>query len=132
MSCVLGISADYRDAAAVLVRGGCLAPGLNCGAQIEACLGWVPRLLVTPHHMSHAANCFYPSPFEDAAILTIDGVAEWATCTLGAGSGAQIEPLPELCEPHSLGLLYGAITAHCGCKVNSGEYELMELGPAVA
>ncbi len=97
--------------------------------ELEACLGVVPRLLVTPHHMAHAASCFYPSPFEHAAILTIDGVGEWATCTIGAGSGSHIELLEEMRYPHSLGLLYSAITYYCGFKVNSGEYKLMGLAP---
>jgi carbamoyltransferase len=97
--------------------------------QLEACLGLVPRLLVTPHHMAHAASCFYPSPFENAAILTIDGVGEWATCTLGVGRGSRIELLEELRYPHSLGLLYSAFTYYCGFKVNSGEYKLMGLAP---
>ncbi|HEX2541507.1 MAG TPA: carbamoyltransferase N-terminal domain-containing protein [Caldimonas sp.] len=97
--------------------------------QLEACLGLVPRLLLTPHHMAHAASCFLPSPFESAAILTIDGVGEWATCTLGAGSGATIELLSEIRYPHSLGLLYSAFTSYCGFKVNSGEYKLMGLAP---
>lgn len=97
--------------------------------ELETCLGLVPRLLVTPHHMAHAASCFYPSPFENAAILTIDGVGEWATCTIGAGTGAQIELLEEMRYPHSLGLLYSAVTYYCGFKVNSGEYKLMGLAP---
>lgn len=97
--------------------------------ELEACLGLVPRLLVTPHHMAHAASCFYPSPFENAAILTIDGVGEWATCTIGVGTGSQIELLEEMRYPHSLGLLYSAITYYCGFKVNSGEYKLMGLAP---
>jgi carbamoyltransferase len=97
--------------------------------ELEACLGMVPPLMVTPHHMAHAASCFFPSPFEQAAILTIDGVGEWATCTLGVGSGSRIELLQELAYPHSLGLLYSAFTAYCGFKVNSGEYKLMGLAP---
>ena len=97
--------------------------------DIEAVLGDVPRLLVTNHHMAHAASCFYPSPFEDAAILTIDGVGEWATCTIGYGHGTQIELLQEIRYPHSLGLLYSAFTTYCGFKVNSGEYKLMGLAP---
>ena len=97
--------------------------------QLEACLGLVPRLLVTPHHMAHAASCFYPSPYEDAAILTVDGVGEWATCTLGVGHGSKVELLEELRYPHSLGLLYSAFTYYCGFKVNSGEYKLMGLAP---
>ena len=106
-----------------------LGPKANLARELEACLGEVPRLLVAPHHMSHAASCFFPSPYERAAILTIDGVGEWATCTLGAGDGARIELLQELCYPHSLGLLYSAFTSYCGFKVNSGEYKLMGLAP---
>ena len=97
--------------------------------ELESCLGEPSRLLVTHHHMAHAASCFYPSPFENAAILTIDGVGEWATCTLGVGTGARIELLSELQYPHSLGLLYSAFTYYCGFKVNSGEYKLMGLAP---
>lgn len=97
--------------------------------DLETILGEVPRLLVTHHHMSHAASCFYPSPFEKAAILTIDGVGEWATCTLGVGAGNRIELLEEIRYPHSLGLLYSAFTYYCGFKVNSGEYKLMGLAP---
>lgn len=97
--------------------------------ELEATLGVVPRTLFTHHHMAHAASCFYPSPYHAAAILTIDGVGEWATCTLGAGEGAQIELLAEIDYPHSLGLLYSAFTYFCGFKVNSGEYKLMGLSP---
>src|SRR5210317_1324660 len=88
-----------------------------------------PRLLFPEHHLSHAASAFYPSPFSKAAILTIDGVGEWATCTIGAGRDNQIEILRELDFPHSLGLLYSAFTYYCGFKVNSGEYKLMGLAP---
>ncbi len=92
-------------------------------------LGKAGRLLCAEHHMAHAASAFYPSPFQEAAILTLDGVGEWATTTLGAGSGNRIELLHEIDYPHSLGLLYSAITAFCGFKVNSGEYKLMGLAP---
>ncbi len=88
-----------------------------------------PRLLFPEHHLSHAASAFYPSPFEQAAILTIDGVGEWATTTICKGSGKDIEVLKELHFPHSLGLLYSAFTAFCGFRVNSGEYKLMGLAP---
>jgi len=81
------------------------------------------------HHLSHAASAFYPSPFEDAAILTIDGVGEWATTTIGRGKGKEIEILEELHFPHSLGLLYSAFTYYTGFTVNSGEYKLMGLAP---
>ena len=81
------------------------------------------------HHLSHAASAFYPSPFEEAAILTIDGVGEWTTTSIGRGRGNSIEVLREIHFPHSLGLLYSAFTAYCGFKVNSGEYKLMGLAP---
>ncbi len=88
-----------------------------------------PQMLFPEHHLSHAASAFYPSPFEEAAILTIDGVGEWATTTIGRGRGNTIEMLRELDFPHSLGLLYSAFTYYCGFKVNSGEYKLMGLAP---
>jgi carbamoyltransferase len=81
------------------------------------------------HHESHAASAFFPSPFEEAAILTLDGVGEWSTATLGSGQGNRIRLTEELRFPHSLGLLYSAITYYCGFKVNSGEYKLMGLAP---
>jgi carbamoyltransferase len=83
----------------------------------------------TEHHESHAASAFFPSPFADAAILTVDGVGEWATAAIGAGDGNRIRLLRELRFPHSLGLLYSAFTYYCGFKVNSGEYKLMGLAP---
>ena len=86
-------------------------------------------LLFPEHHLSHAASAFYPSPFEEAAILTIDGVGEWATTTIGIGKGRDITILKELHFPHSLGLLYSAFTYYCGFRVNSGEYKLMGLAP---
>jgi len=89
----------------------------------------VPRLLFPEHHLSHAASAFYPSPFEEAAVLTIDGVGEWATTTIGAGRGNGLSVLRQLDFPHSLGLLYSAFTYYCGFKVNSGEYKLMGLAP---
>jgi len=88
-----------------------------------------PKLLFPEHHLSHAASAFYPSPFEEAAILTIDGVGEWATTTIGHGKSNEIEILRQLDFPHSLGLLYSAFTYYCGFKVNSGEYKLMGLAP---
>jgi len=91
-------------------------------------VGKVP-ILFPEHHLSHAASAFYPSPFEEAAILTIDGVGEWATSTIGYGDGNQITILNELHFPHSIGLLYSAFTYYCGFKVNSGEYKLMGLAP---
>ena len=89
----------------------------------------VPKLFFPEHHLSHAASAFFPSPFENAAILTVDGVGEWATTTIGAGRGNSIEILRQLNFPHSLGLLYSAFTYYCGFKVNSGEYKLMGLAP---
>jgi carbamoyltransferase len=87
------------------------------------------EILFTEHHQSHAASAFYPSPFEEAAILTIDGVGEWATTTIGRGDGNQIKLLKEIRFPHSLGLLYSAFTYYCGFRINSGEYKLMGLAP---
>ncbi len=86
-------------------------------------------LLFPEHHLSHAASAFYPSPFEDAAIITIDGVGEWATSSIGLGKGSQIEVLKEMRFPNSLGLLYSAFTYYLGFRVNSGEYKLMGLAP---
>src|SRR5262249_35070594 len=86
-------------------------------------------ILFAAHHQSHAASAFYPSPFDEAAILTIDGVGEWATTTVARGQGANIEMLHELRFPHSLGLLYSAFTYYCGFRINSGEYKLMGLAP---
>ncbi|HEX4262869.1 MAG TPA: carbamoyltransferase [Verrucomicrobiae bacterium] len=87
------------------------------------------RFIFTEHHESHAASAFFPSPFDDAAILTVDGVGEWTTATLGVGEGNRLRLLRELKFPHSLGLLYSAFTYYCGFKVNSGEYKLMGLAP---
>src|SRR5262249_41373913 len=95
---------------------------------VEQALGPV-KLLFVDHHRAHAASAFYPSPFEEAAILTVDGVGEWATSTLGVGSGNSIRLLREIRYPHSLGLLYSAFTYFCGFKVNSGEQKLMGLAP---
>ncbi|MEE2777667.1 MAG: carbamoyltransferase [Acidobacteriota bacterium] len=87
------------------------------------------RYVFTEHHESHAASAFFPSPFDQAAILTLDGVGEWATASIGTGRGNRIELDQELQFPHSLGLLYSAFTHFCGFKVNSGEYKLMGLAP---
>lgn len=86
-------------------------------------------VLFPEHHLSHAASAFYPSPFEEAAILTIDGVGEWATASIGIGRGKSIKLLKELRFPHSVGLLYSAFTYYLGFRVNSGEYKLMGLAP---
>jgi carbamoyltransferase len=87
------------------------------------------QILFTEHHQSHAASAFYPSPFEAAAILTIDGVGEWATTTICRGRGSEIMMLKELRFPHSLGLVYSTFTDYCGFRINSGEYKLMGLAP---
>ena len=87
------------------------------------------KLLFPEHHLSHAASAYFPSPFQEAAILTIDGVGEWATATIMHGRGNKIKKLKELRFPHSLGLLYSSFTYYLGFKVNSGEYKMMGLAP---
>ena len=91
--------------------------------------GFTKRIVFTEHHESHAASAFYPSPFEEAAIMTLDGVGEWATASFGTGRGNRVELSHELRFPHSLGLLYSAFTYFTGFRVNSGEYKLMGLAP---
>ena len=91
--------------------------------------GYEGEVLFGEHHESHAASAFYPSPFEQAAVVTIDGVGEWATSSIGVGRGHDLEILHELRFPHSLGLLYSAFTYFAGFKVNSGEYKVMGLAP---
>ena len=90
---------------------------------------WAGKLLFSEHHLSHAASAFYPSPFEDAVVLTMDGVGEWTTTSVGIGHGRDLQLLKELYFPHSLGLLYSAFTYYTGFKVNSGEYKVMGLAP---
>ena len=90
---------------------------------------WEERLLFAEHHQSHAASAFYPSPFEEAVVLTMDGVGEWATTSAAIGYGGDLEVVKEIHFPHSLGLLYSAFTFHTGFKVNSGEYKVMGLAP---
>jgi len=92
-------------------------------------LDWEKKLMFTEHHVSHAASAFFPSPFEEAAILTMDGVGEWATTSAAMGKGNSLEISKEIHFPHSLGLLYSAFTYYTGFKVNSGEYKLMGLAP---
>jgi carbamoyltransferase len=96
---------------------------------VERELGYDGPVVFPEHHMSHAASAFYPSPFERAAVLTTDGVGEWATTSAGVGNGADLRILEEQHFPHSLGLLYSAFTTFCGFRVNSGEYKLMGLAP---
>ena len=90
---------------------------------------WNAKLLFAEHHQSHAASAFYPSPFRDAVVLTMDGVGEWATTSVGIGCGNELEMTREIHFPHSLGLLYSAFTFYTGFKVNSGEYKVMGLAP---
>ena len=104
---------------------------LHLPREMRKALGgaYTKRFVFTEHHESHAASAFFPSPFEEAAILTLDGVGEWATASFGVGRGNKIELTHELHFPHSLGLLYSAFTQYCGFRVNSGEYKLMGLAP---
>jgi carbamoyltransferase len=95
----------------------------------DPAVDWAGRIRFSEHHLSHAASAFYPSPFEEAAVLTLDGVGEWATASLGVGKGAALDLQREIRFPHSLGLLYSAFTYYAGFKVNSGEYKLMGLAP---
>ncbi|PLX94660.1 MAG: hypothetical protein C0619_02540 [Desulfuromonas sp.] len=97
--------------------------------EFKQLCGCCPKVIFPEHHLSHGASAFYPSPFTEAAILTLDGVGEWSTSTIGRGRENSIEVLRELDFPHSLGLLYSAFTHYCGFKVNSGEYKLMGLAP---
>ena len=90
---------------------------------------WGTRLLFSEHHLSHAASAFYPSPFENTAVLTLDGVGEWTTTSLAIGHGSKLDVVKEIKFPHSLGLLYSAFTFYLGFKVNSGEYKVMGLAP---
>lgn len=92
-------------------------------------LGRQGRLFVAKHHISHAASAFYPSPFDKAVVLTIDGVGEWTTTAVGVGDGSGLHLYEEMKYPHSLGLLYSAFTYFCGFKVNSGDYKFMGLAP---
>jgi carbamoyltransferase len=104
---------------------------INLRRTLKKHLGCAPknRFVFPEHHESHAASAFYPSPFEDAAIVTMDGVGEWTTTSVGVGEGNRLQLLREIRFPHSLGLLYSAFTYYCGFKVNSGEYKLMGLAP---
>ena len=97
--------------------------------NLDADVDWSEHLLFAEHHQSHAASAFYPSPFRDAVVLTMDGVGEWATTSVGIGHDNDLEMIKEIHFPHSLGLLYSAFTYYVGFKVNSGEYKLMGLAP---
>ncbi|CAG4882920.1 conserved protein of unknown function [Georgfuchsia toluolica] len=96
---------------------------------IDATVDWDDKLLFSEHHLSHAASAFYPSPFDHAAVLTMDGVGEWATTSLALGNGRELKVAREIHFPHSIGLLYSAFTYYTGFKVNSGEYKVMGLAP---
>ena len=98
-------------------------------SSLDKNINWTERLLFSEHHLSHAASAYYPSPFESAAILTLDGVGEWTTTSLAHGKGSDLNVLKEIHFPHSLGLLYSAFTHYTGFKVNSGEYKVMGLAP---
>jgi len=98
-------------------------------AEIDPDIDWEARLLFTDHHQSHAASAFFASPFEAAAVLTLDGVGEWTTTSSGMGRGNKLEITREIQFPHSIGLLYSAFTYYTGFKVNSGEYKVMGLAP---
>ncbi len=106
-----------------------LSEKLNMRGTIRKELNYEGEILFSTHHLSHAASAFYPSPFEESAIITLDGVGEWATSAYGIGKGNKIKLLKEIRFPHSLGLLYSAFTYFTGFKVNSGEYKLMGLAP---
>jgi len=97
--------------------------------QMAEDVDWDSRLMFSEHHFSHAASAFFPSPYKEAAILTVDGVGEWATTTVASGNDTRIEMLREIRFPHSLGLLYSAFTYYLGFRVNSGEYKVMGLAP---
>jgi carbamoyltransferase len=97
--------------------------------EIDPDIDWESRLLFTDHHQSHAASAFFPSPFQEAAVLTLDGVGEWTTTSSGFGQGNRLDIAREINFPHSIGLLYSAFTYYTGFKVNSGEYKVMGLAP---
>lgn len=98
-------------------------------STLDENVNWRERLLFSEHHLSHAASAYYPSPFESAAVLTLDGVGEWTTTSLAIGKGSDLQVVKEMHFPHSLGLLYSAFTYYTGFKVNSGEYKVMGLAP---
>ena len=101
----------------------------DLNSTLDENVNWRERLLFSEHHLSHAASAYYPSPFESAAVLTLDGVGEWTTTSLAIGKGRDLKVVKEIHFPHSLGLLYSAFTYYTGFKVNSGEYKVMGLAP---
>ena len=101
----------------------------NLKSTLDENVEWQERLLFSEHHLSHAASAYFPSPFDSAAVLTLDGVGEWTTTSLAIGNGNDLKVVKEIHFPHSLGLLYSAFTYYTGFKVNSGEYKVMGLAP---
>ncbi|MEM9273497.1 MAG: carbamoyltransferase [Cyanobacteria bacterium P01_F01_bin.143] len=109
-----------------------LFQGTEVARRVKNCFpeaNWQGELLFTEHHQAHAASAFYPSPFQDAVVLTMDGVGEWATTSCALGNGNQLKPKKQISFPHSIGLLYSAFTAYLGFRINSGEYKVMGLAP---
>lgn len=123
--------ASFRVAIPVWLREKLFLKDLLCKElkRYASEVDWETRLRFSEHHLSHAASAFFPSPFDEAAVLTMDGVGEWATTSLGIGRGNKLEIVKEIHFPHSLGLLYSAFTYYTGFKVNSGEYKVMGLAP---
>ncbi len=122
---------SFRMAMPVWLREKLFQNSLLCDKlkEIGGAHDWAAKLLFSEHHLSHAASDFYASPFEDAAVLTMDGVGEWATTSVAMGRGNELKISKEIHFPHSLGLLYSAFTYYTGFKVNSGEYKVMGLAP---
>src|SRR3984893_2732557 len=122
---------SFRQALPIWLREELFQKSLLAKAlkQTSQAFDWPGRLLFSEHHLSHAASAFFPSPFERAAVLTMDGVGEWTTTSLALGRGKDLEVIREIHFPHSLGLLYSAFTYYTGFKVNSGEYKVMGLAP---
>jgi len=125
---ILAAGKDSRD---VIERGyqSMFSKKMWIHNELRNLLDTEAQIMVCEHHVSHAASAFYPSPFENAVIITMDGVGEWATTTIGVGNGKSLSIKEEIRFPHSLGLLYSAFTYFCGFKVNSGDYKLMGLAP---
>ena len=123
--------ASFRMAIPVWIKEKLFQKGL-LAKELKALapdVDWETRLLFAEHHQSHAASAFFPSPFEEAVVLTMDGVGEWATTSAGLGRGSELDIIREIHWPHSIGLLYSAFTYYTGFKVNSGEYKVMGLAP---
>ena len=120
---------SFAQALPLWVKDKLFQKALLTKALDRCCPGWSERLLFTEHHLSHAASAFFPSPFDEAVTLTMDGVGEWASTSAGIGRGNRLELVKEIHFPHSLGLLYSAFTYYLGFKVNSGEYKVMGLAP---